>query len=196
MSVLAEALSVVVRRSVLDAKYPGGAAQYRLDCPNGTFCEDEHLTRVGFMTPEDVGVYITRLEREGLIFFVDGSVVDIAVVDQHIGPTAHCDWLAGGKYPDGYSAVWLAGTQPGFLAYPPGWTPEQSSELTFVSNEEVSERFFRLSETDYVETLLDFATGRVVYMGRTSRSRDERAEGSTDGRRNDRDVPPGADHSE
>jgi hypothetical protein len=72
MCVLVEAISVVVPIAVLEKKYPRGAAQYERDCPNGTYCADEHLTRVGFMVPGDVGAFVERLSRLGLVFQLDG----------------------------------------------------------------------------------------------------------------------------
>ena len=113
MSVLAEAISVVVQLSTLNTKYPGGADQYQRDCLNNSYCADQYLARVGFMTPADVKQFVAHLENSGMVFVRDGRVVDIAVVDQFQGLTAPCDWLGGGRHPDGYSAVWYAGTIPG-----------------------------------------------------------------------------------
>ena len=166
MSVLVEAISVIVPLTVLEAKYPGGAAQYERDCPNATYCADEHLSRVGFMAPEDVGIYVGRLERLGLLHVHESRAVDFVVVDQLKGPTTQCDWIEGGKHPDGYSAVWRAGTVPGWFAHPKGWKPGQSSQLTFTPNEEAEERFLRLARDRGLETLLDYKTGKQVYIGR------------------------------
>ena len=87
MAVLVEALSVIVRNATLESLYPGGVSGYAADCPNRTFCSDGVLTRVGFMTPDDVGAFLERLETRGLVFLHDGAAADIAVVDQHEGPT-------------------------------------------------------------------------------------------------------------
>jgi DNA-binding transcriptional regulator YiaG len=45
MGVLVECISVIVRCSSLEEKYPGGVAAYEADAPNRTFCTDEHLAR-------------------------------------------------------------------------------------------------------------------------------------------------------
>lgn len=37
-----------------------------------------------------------------------------------------CDWIEHERHPDGYEMSWLAGTEPGTLAAPEWWTPEQS----------------------------------------------------------------------
>lgn len=85
MSVLVEANSIIVRRDALERAYPGGAAAYEVDCPNQTFCADAHLTRVGFMTPDDVSIFIERLEERGLTSFDGKRSVDIAVLVQGEG---------------------------------------------------------------------------------------------------------------
>jgi hypothetical protein len=166
MSVLVEAISVIVRRSSVESRYPGGNAQYERDCPNRTFCADEHLTRVGFMAPLDVKSFVEQLGKLGFVHVRDGKAIDIAVVDQMHGPTAECDWLEAGKHPDGYAAAWLAGTLPGGFCHPEGWQVGQSSKLTFSPNTEVDERFIRLAREDNVDTLLDLETGRERFIGR------------------------------
>src|SRR5439155_1704295 len=88
MAVLVEAITVVVRCSTLDEKYPGGAAEYQVDAPNRTFCTDGELTAFAFMHPDDVGSHIERLRQEGIRFMNDdGSSDEIAVVDRTVGPT-------------------------------------------------------------------------------------------------------------
>lgn len=165
MSVLAEAISVIIPCSVLESKYPGGAAQYARDCPNATYCVDDHLTRVGFMAPADVRSFVERLQQVGLVHTRDGQAVDLVIVDQVQGPTA-CNWLEGGRHPDGYSAVWLAGTVPGWLSHPKGWKIRQSAELHFSANDKAESRFLGLSRDGNLETVLDFKTGKQVYVGR------------------------------
>jgi hypothetical protein len=172
MSVLVEAISVVVPIPVLEAAYPGGLAQYERDCPNGTFCADEQLTRIGFMTPADVGAFVERLESLGIVHQRDGRAADLVVVDQIHGPTSQCDWIEGGRHPDGYSAVWRAGTVPGWFAHPKGWRIGQSSQLIFAPDAEADERFLRLARDKNLETVLDYETGKQLYIGRVRRPAD------------------------
>ncbi|HEV8400253.1 MAG TPA: hypothetical protein VGQ18_10490 [Gemmatimonadales bacterium] len=155
-----------MRRSTLEAKYPNGLEGYRRDCPNATFCADGELTRIGFMVPADVQVWINHLTSVGLLFIVDGEAADFVVVDQFKGATTPCSWLSGGRHPAGFSAVWLAGTDPGEVAHPPGWTPSQSASLTFVPIAEVSDRVLPLTSAGVMDVLLDFKTGKEVYIGR------------------------------
>jgi hypothetical protein len=183
VSVLAEALSVIVRRSTLETKYPGGVEGYRRDCPNATFCADKHLTRIAFMVPPDVQRWIDHLTRAGLIFVVNKQAVDFVVVDQRQGPTVPCSWIEGGRHPDGYSAVWLAGTIPGELEHPPRWTPAQSKSLGFISNAEVAERVLAIGRVGSTDVFLDFKTGKEVYVGRvleTPALRHDAADGGLD----------------
>lgn len=126
MSVLVEVNSIIVRREALDRVYPGGAAAYEVDCPNQTFCADEHLTRVGFMTSGDVSIFIHRLEERGLTSFDGERSVDIALLMQGEGPVWPCDWIEHERHPEGYDFCWLTGTEPGTLAAPDWWTPENS----------------------------------------------------------------------
>ena len=177
VSVLVEALSVVGRREVLEKKYPGGVSGYERDCPNRTFCADDHLVRAGFMVPDDVRVFVESLATHGIVHLRHGKAVDIVVVDQFQGPTSPCDWIEGGRHPDGYSAVWLAGTIPGWFAHPVGWSPEQSARMNFASNEEVKERLLGLATRDGVDMVLDFKTGREGYIGRTKPPREKHDSG-------------------
>lgn len=97
MSVPIECICVVVPKAVLEAKYPGGLAQYRRDNffpMDPTYREDEDLTRTAFMGPWDVKVFRERLEAAGLRFLDErGRCADFAVVDMNSGPTTPCDWL-------------------------------------------------------------------------------------------------------
>ena len=73
MSIVIEAISVVVPIAVLESKYPGGAARYESDCPNGTYCADEHLSRIGFMVPADVRAFVEHLSHLGLVHQDEGN---------------------------------------------------------------------------------------------------------------------------
>ncbi len=121
MSVLCEAISVIVPVDLLGRKYPGGAQAYAADCPDTTYCQDDKVTRVGFMHPDDTMAYINRLVRQATLTPQDGhQFVDLAVVDQFRGLTMPCPWLEWDQA-DGLTRAWLAGTDPGDLAVPPGW---------------------------------------------------------------------------
>jgi hypothetical protein len=164
--VIAEALSVVVRRSTLEDKYPGGFEGYRDACPNLTFCADDHLTRVGFQTPGDVAGWRAHLERLGFLILDGDRFADFAIVDQRTGPTAPCDWLAWSPGEGAYSVMWLAGTPAGDLAHPIGWTPELSATLSFVRGDDFTSRMLPLARHEGLEVYLDTDKGREVFLGR------------------------------
>ena len=175
MSVLVEAISVVVRRSAIEARYAGGWAAFEHDVPNGTLCADGDLARVGFMSPPDAQAFIAALEQDGLRFLVDGVATDLAVVDQQHGPLNPCRWLAFGRVPVGaetVAACWLAeGAGPtGPLATPVGWAFEGSlsQHFGFVPTEHVDERLQLLRRDAGQDVYLDLGTGREVYIARTS----------------------------
>ena len=171
MSVLIEAISVVIRNSTLEEKYPGGLLGYRAACPNQTFCADEHLSRVGFMVPEDVGDFVARLEKIGIVPFVDDIAFEVVVVDQMIGPTTACDWIEGGRYAEGYSAAWLAGTEPGDLSAPEEWTVGQSQRMTFIPLDEMEDRLLEVADEYGLTTAIDLNTGRETFIARNVRHR-------------------------
>ena len=51
MAVLVEAISVVVRLDAIDRLFAGGRTAMDKLIPNGTYCEDGELMRVGFLSP-------------------------------------------------------------------------------------------------------------------------------------------------
>jgi hypothetical protein len=82
MSVLVEAITVIVRNDDVDRHYPGGVTALAASAPNQTFRTDGQLTAIGFMAPSDVEVYILSLQKTGLRFVEDGHARDIVVVDR------------------------------------------------------------------------------------------------------------------
>src|SRR5689334_25092681 len=96
MAVLIEGISVVIRTEALLKKYPGGWNAFLAIVPNRTLCSDNELTRVGFMTPQDVKAFVTQLQQSGLEFLRSETPIDLAVVDQNQGPIRPCNWLEFG----------------------------------------------------------------------------------------------------
>jgi hypothetical protein len=99
MAVLAEAISVIVRKDAVAARLPGGEARFLELVPNRTLCDDQDLYRVGFLSPEETARFTDALQDAGLIFLGDNTcAVDLAVVDQQHGPTTACAWLGFGRH--------------------------------------------------------------------------------------------------
>ena len=124
MSVLVEAINVIVRKETLERKFPGGVSAYERNCPNGTYCADDHLTRVGFLSAAKTQTFLDQLAALGFVFFDSEKFADVAVVDKTMGLTAPCEWLKVDKFPEGFARCWLAGTEDQCTVFPTGRTPE------------------------------------------------------------------------
>jgi hypothetical protein len=176
MSVLIEAISVVMRREALDKHYPGGLEGLERNPPNRTFCHDDHIARVGFMTPFDVKTFTGRLEKMSLKFVVDGFAKDFAVVDQLRGLTVPCDWLnviyfdIDDDRDKRVVAAHLKGEPADPMMAPEGWNPERSLSRSpnFIPTEELSGRMRFLQREGGVDAYKDLETGETRYIGRTT----------------------------
>ena len=108
MAVEIEFANVIVRKSALVAKYPGGLDAFAASgLPN--YIEDEHLVRVGFMSSDEASDLAEGLTLHGLSFN-ENELSDIAIV-QH---DSHPDWLTIGPFNDAMGC-WLTGTTNGQL---------------------------------------------------------------------------------
>lgn len=169
MAVLAEALSVIVRVDVIEDAIPKGMVGYRAMVPNGSFCTDGRLVRVGFVTPLDVGAFYEHLRQFGLRLDDDERFVDIAIVDQYEGPTFPCPWLRFERHAEGYSSVRLVDeplSQP--VAAPANWTPANSAKIKRTLPEEADEHFIEMGSENGAEMLLDTRTGQFRYVARAA----------------------------
>ena len=68
MTVLCDALSVIIRRDSIDQYYEGGWTEFLETIPNNSFCTDGELARVAFKDYRAVEKYIEGLESNGLQF--------------------------------------------------------------------------------------------------------------------------------
>lgn len=168
MSVLVEALSLVVPCLTLDMRWPGGTDAFlrslcRDDSPARRLCTDGTLASVSFFTPEQAEVVAAQLRACGLVEVDDDAYVDFAFIDQHHGPTMPCAWLAWRRHRNGFTYAWPADREPGDMAVPADWEPEQSRRLTRTDRRDDSARMFHLATDDAtgVETWLDTATGQL-----------------------------------
>ena len=117
MAVQINFFSMIIRKSVLDDKYPGGAKQYRADCPNKSYIEDDYLTRVAYMSGEDLYHYIDEVtDKAPLLTLCTEQKPNNDIMPYHHGfgffPFYKNDWLE--KFTDGLNGfVYLADTDPG-----------------------------------------------------------------------------------
>ncbi len=168
MSVLIEALTLVVPRKVLAVSYPGGTdaflnALLELERPPRFICgEDTHLVNVSFYDSAHLEPASQMLEERGVVVVDDDRFVEMAYVDQKYGPTMPCDWLEWRRHAGGFTSAWLAGTEPGDMAVPVGWTPEQSRGLQRHDVRDEPGRCMRLAVENGLETWVDFTTGELV----------------------------------
>lgn len=104
MAVLIEFFSVVVPKKVLQQKYDGGLEQYIKDCPNSSYKDDEHLTRVGFLDDVSLHRYCEGIISKGLHWDDEtNSSTDFVVVQRIQGK--------------GWKAKWLKLSEDGSTAY-------------------------------------------------------------------------------
>jgi Flp pilus assembly protein TadD len=163
MAVLIQAFSVVVRRATLDAKYVGGSIGYQRDCPNDTFCADEHLCRIGFMAQRDAEIFVAHLAAKGLTPSRGGAAEDAVIVDAEKGLLRPCPWLVFGRLGN-WAIAWLAGAPQGELHAHQGWNAD--AEMQYISAEEMQRRFEFVRAEDGVDVYRDKTTGRQLYVGR------------------------------
>lgn len=168
MSVLVEAICVVVRRTSLNRKFPGGVdaflsrASSRLSSEHRYICSDESFVCLSYYTPDAADRGAAPLIEAGLTEIEGDEFVDFAMVDQQYGPTLPCHWLAWSRDPEGFTCAWLAGELPGELSAPREWTPEQSRRLARFDIRNIPDRAMKLADENGVETWLDFMTGRIT----------------------------------
>jgi hypothetical protein len=160
-----EAVSVVIPRTVLDQKYPGGTDGY-LAAAGGPHSmarhalTDDNLTSVSFPEQDSAAAWASGLAAHGIVGVTDGVAREIACVDQQLGPRAPCNWLEWRRADEGYTFGWAAGTEPGALATPADWSPDRWRQIRSSDTPEEIDRYLRLSEENGLETWLDFETGQ------------------------------------
>lgn len=109
MAVLAEAISVIVRKNAVAAHLPGGEARFLELVPNRTLCADAELYRIGFLSPEETARFTDALQDAGLVFLGDDTTaVDLAVVNQQHGATTPCPWLGFGRADPSGQGQWVS----------------------------------------------------------------------------------------
>jgi hypothetical protein len=111
-------VNVIIRKSALEGRYPGGVDAFaRQDLINLT--EDDHLVRVGYMSGAEAASFVAELKQAGLRYFGPNADSDLAIVveeDDAIPP-----WLTCGRV-NGHRSCWASDYPPGKLAWPePGF---------------------------------------------------------------------------
>ena len=161
MSVLAEGFSVIVRVSTIETTLEGGIETYVKLVPNRTFCSDQYLTRVGFLDLPTANDFLERLRAVGFTHQNIDEGPDVAVLHQGEGLLSVAFWLEWNRDDAGLSIAWLAGTQPGAVATPAGWSP--NSALRYIDNTEAGSRLTPLESAPNYTAFRDSQSGEVVY---------------------------------
>ena len=88
MSVIVEAVSVVVKRNSIRTKFPGDWSPFRsIVFSQYSMCADSSLASVSFLAAKDAYSYTKFLEEIGFVY-----LQDFAIADQTQGLKDSCDW--------------------------------------------------------------------------------------------------------
>jgi hypothetical protein len=175
MALLAEGISVVIKRVAINKKYPGGWYGFVKDVPNETLCNDDNIARVGFMTPLDVRNYIECLEGYGFQHMVNDDATDMVVVDQLRGLCGKCNWLEviyffiDDDRKKKVTACQIVGDDSRDMYSPDGWDFESSlsNQYAFVPCVQEDKSVKYLGHENGLDVYLNVLTGESVYMGRS-----------------------------
>ena len=167
MSVLVEAIGLVVPRIALDLRFPGGTDGFLAELAHPSsehrhFCLNEDLVSVSYSTPDACDRAALVLVNAGMVEVADCQFQELAIVDQFRGPILQCQWLVWSRDPAGYTCAWLAGRDRGELAAPEGWSADQSRRLSRFGSPSASADVLRLGEENGADVWLDFRSGRVI----------------------------------
>ncbi|MEE4254532.1 MAG: hypothetical protein V2I50_10885, partial [Desulfuromusa sp.] len=176
MAILIEGLSVVIKAQAVIAKFPGGWPAFEASSPNETLCADNELVRVGFMTPDDVKLFVDTLSDHGIQYLSQGKSDDLVIVDQQKGFCAPCDWAEFGQvdlagHPEKkISACRLIGSNQPQIVLPDGWLYESSlsANYKFVESDQVAEEMEFIRHDNGVDVYRDRSSGKEKYVGRVT----------------------------
>jgi hypothetical protein len=174
MAILVEGFSVVVRKEAVERNCPGGLDAYHRQLPNQTYCHDDQLCRVGFMTEVEAMAHAARLVSSGLRGPVEGPSPDLAIVCAKAGHLIPCDWLElqvcwckSDEHQVGVMVAKLPGEDVTQFAAPAGWRPVP---MTLISAEDLKATYELVKEErnggGSVETYRHRQTGDLIYIGR------------------------------
>jgi len=168
MSVLIEAICLVVPRVALDLRYPGGTEAFMAELIHPSsehryICSDPHLVSVSYSTPDACDRTASSLVDAGMIEVAGCQFQEMAIVDQSHGPILQCPWLVWSREPEGYTCAWIAGQDRGEIAAPEGWSAEKSQRLSRLGSRSAPADVLRLGEENGAEAWLDFRTGRITW---------------------------------
>ena len=161
MSITIEGFSVVVKRELVQPFLDDD----RIVPPNRMFLGDNDIWRCSFMSNDDAGAFVKKLEALGLNG-TNGPNPDLVLVNefnQDVYP--YCEWLELGNYQKAIVA-WKAGSDPEKLVAHEGFDPAVGSGLLFRDKTNLHDLEFLRVEGN-IEVYLDKRSGDEVFLGRT-----------------------------
>jgi hypothetical protein len=185
MSVLIEVLTLVMRRTTLEARYPGGTVamlEWLNDASRHArwVVSDAHLVAASFDGP-DLRPVLEALSEQGLSMEENsdeagkgiegieggrgGQGPDLVIVDGIFGVAQPCAWFRWARPESGkgrYSTGWLADTEPGLLAVPAGHVPGRDVPLRDYTRRDPA--MVRLGTEGTTEIWLDTRTGEIEWQ--------------------------------
>ncbi len=132
MTVLVEAVSVIIKLEAIDRVLSNGWESFREHMPNFTLCRDDHFARFCFMNKDEAMAFKDKLESLNFVYQSKEGAQDFVFIDQQHGPTIPCSWIEYGHvdlYNDPQkkvAACRLAGSQDEGVVTPDGWKYENS----------------------------------------------------------------------
>ena len=161
MSITIEGFSVVAKWELVQPLLDDD----RIVPPNRMFLGDDDIWRCSFMSNDDAGAFIKKLEALGL----NGSTgpnPDVVLVNEFNHDVyPYCEWLKLGNYQKAIVA-WMAGSDPEKLVSHEGFDPAVGSGLLFRDKTNLQDLEFLRVEGN-IEVYLDKRSGAEVYLGRT-----------------------------
>lgn len=181
MAVFIDGTNVIVKVESLNRLFPGGVDGLEQNSPNGTFCTDGQVARLGFMAFSDACHFISQLEDCGLTHKMSGLCIDIALCSPIEGAEDGCDWLCADHDQRGFDFVWLAGGNPGPIVAPDQIDLDHLDEpLTFFTQEDIEKNLEFLREEGGLRVYRDKRDGKILYTGRTTSLSKEAVEARVD----------------
>ena len=161
MSITIEGFSVVVKRELVQPFLDDD----RIVPPNRMFLGDDDIWRCSFMSNDDAGAFVKKLEALGLNG-TKGPNPDLVLVNEFNHDVyPYCEWLELGNYQKAIVA-WKAGSDPEKLVAHEGFDPAVGSGLLFRDKTNLHDLEFLRVEGN-IEVYLDKRSGDEVFLGRT-----------------------------
>ncbi len=165
MSVLIEALCLVVPNKVLDISFPGGASAFldelsmrddiRYVVTDGT------LTAASMFDPAVGSVLAAQLAAHGIVGSENRQAIEFVFADMDVGTTIPCDWIDTARHPHGFMIAWSVPGERGETAVPGDWDPSCTWGLQREDLRDLPDQNMVLANEDGYVTLLDLQTGRL-----------------------------------